>query len=82
MPIYEYECSSCGHGYERRYESSNDRDIAPPCPKCGATDAKRLFSSFSVNRLQSLGGGKTCCGASDPGAGGCSAPGSCCGKGE
>ena len=82
MPIYEYECAACGRKYEHSHTSSDTRDHAPPCPDCGAQGAKRVFSTFSVNRSPSFSGGKTCCGASDPADAGCGSGGSCCGKGK
>ncbi len=76
MPIYEYECTDCGGEFEHLHASGGKG--APPCPDCGGTSAKRLFSSFSVNNSPSFGGGTTCCGSSDPSEAGCAGPGSCC----
>ena len=46
MPIYEYECPSCGHKFELRQGFD---ESAAKCPECN-TLAKRLMSvaSFSV----------------------------------
>jgi predicted nucleic acid-binding Zn ribbon protein len=30
MPVYEYECSKCGHRFDRLHKHT---DPAPPCPK-------------------------------------------------
>ena len=47
MPIYEYECIYCGEQFElRRSMSDNDTDVK--CPKCGATDTRRVFSTFAT----------------------------------
>lgn len=46
MPIYEYQCESCGERFERR-RSLNDSDIDIQCPKCGAKNPKRSISGFS-----------------------------------
>lgn len=43
MPIYEYECSNCGHFLEKLQKVSD-----PPltqCPKCHADALKKLVSA-------------------------------------
>lgn len=45
MPTYEYECTACGHAFER-FQGINDDPIAT-CPEC----------SGRVRRLISRGGG-------------------------
>ena len=43
MPLYEYECQSCGHRFERIQKMS---DAAPTaCPKCGADRIVKMVSS-------------------------------------
>ena len=37
MPIYEYECTSCGHRFEKMVKMGAD---APPCPECEAAVRK------------------------------------------
>ena len=46
MPIYEYRCVSCDDRFEELMPAS--AKSAPPCPGCGATGAKRLFSMFAT----------------------------------
>jgi putative FmdB family regulatory protein len=60
MPIYEFECGACGAKFEKVCRLS---DIAPPpCPKCGAADARKKISAAVA-----LGGGdKTTQAASPP----------------
>ena len=43
MPIYEYECKSCGHRLEAIQRISDDplRD----CPECGKPELKKLISA-------------------------------------
>jgi putative FmdB family regulatory protein len=42
MPIYEFECEECGC----RFDELISFDAAsPPCPECGAEQARRLLSS-------------------------------------
>ena len=43
MPIYEYQCSNCGHNLEELQSISE-----PPltkCPKCGKDTLKKLIGS-------------------------------------
>ena len=60
MPIYEYECSKCGNKFEMR-RGLTDKDASLKCPKCGAAQPKRVFSTFSTNQsteaCASTGGG-------------------------
>lgn len=42
VPIYEYQCPSCGARFERLTRmGASDR---PACPACGAAEAERLIS--------------------------------------
>jgi putative FmdB family regulatory protein len=46
VPIYEYECISCGKKFEmRRNVADSDSEIK--CPKCGAENPRRAFSLFA-----------------------------------
>lgn len=45
MPTYEYECSACGHRFEKS-QSMMDKPIKK-CPACHKAKAKRLISSGS-----------------------------------
>jgi putative FmdB family regulatory protein len=46
MPLYDFDCRSCGH----RFEALVRRQDAPPaCPTCGGVDLDRLVSSFAVS---------------------------------
>lgn len=47
MPIYEYECQSCGEKFELR-RGINDNDSEIKCPKCGVKKPRRIFSMFST----------------------------------
>jgi|ERR1044071_6746029 putative FmdB family regulatory protein len=46
MPLYEYECGSCGHRFEIIQKFSD----GPPdaCPKCGKGPLQRLMSSPAI----------------------------------
>jgi len=46
MPLYEYECESCNHRFEKIVQYSD-----PPldtCPKCGKGPVRKLFSSPAI----------------------------------
>jgi putative FmdB family regulatory protein len=45
MPVYEYQCSACGHEFEREQRISEDP--IKKCPQCGKLKAKRLISRTS-----------------------------------
>lgn len=47
MPIYEYQCSNCGHAFEKLVTTSSDRPKA--CPKCGGRKLDKQFSTFSAS---------------------------------
>lgn len=44
MPIYEYQCTSCGHNFEEWQKNFEEKEVH--CPKCG-NSAKRLISNTS-----------------------------------
>ncbi len=56
MPLFEFECQSCGAVFEVRV-SSHARPAAVACPSCGSTEAERLWSPFST---PTSGGGGGC----------------------
>jgi putative FmdB family regulatory protein len=43
MPTYEYECSACGHRFER-FQSITAAPIRK-CPECGKPRTRRLISA-------------------------------------
>jgi len=45
MPIYDYKCSACGHGFEQKQSFGDNGDSC--CPKCGAK-ANRIFIPVPV----------------------------------
>jgi putative FmdB family regulatory protein len=42
MPLYEYECESCGHRFERIQKFSDP--LVETCPKCGGKVHKMISS--------------------------------------
>jgi putative FmdB family regulatory protein len=47
MPIFEYQCNSCRHCFEKLVMSSRD-DEKVSCPECGHTDVSKLISCVSA----------------------------------
>lgn len=46
MPLYDYQCSSCGNTFESIYKISEmDKPLSEPCPKCGESTIKKLLSA-------------------------------------
>jgi len=45
MPIYEYRCTSCRTKFEAR-RSFSQADEPLSCPVCGASETRRLLSTF------------------------------------
>ncbi len=45
MPIYEYECASCGREFETLVRSSSP---PPACPDCHGTELRKLLSTFAA----------------------------------
>jgi putative FmdB family regulatory protein len=43
MPIYEYQCSNCGHHLEELQSISEEPLVK--CPKCGKDTLKKLIGS-------------------------------------
>lgn len=45
MPIYEYQCPSCGHRFDAIQKFSDDPIRV--CPQCGKDEVKKLVSATS-----------------------------------
>jgi len=52
MPIHEYRCQACGHGFEK-LQRMNDASLVD-CPECGEPRLKRLVSAAAF-RLKGTG---------------------------
>jgi putative FmdB family regulatory protein len=54
MPIYEFECESCGERFEELVAAGAE---AVPCPACGSARSRRLLSGFAPPGRQPRGAG-------------------------
>jgi putative FmdB family regulatory protein len=45
MPLFEYECLSCG----KRFELLVRADTKPSCPMCGKARLEKLMSAFAAH---------------------------------
>lgn len=52
MPIYEFECGSCGERFEELSPAGTERTR---CPSCGAEGAERRLSKFAYSRQPTAG---------------------------
>lgn len=52
MPIYEYQCQSCGHGLEKLQRMN--AEPLKDCPDCGKAELQRLVSAAAF-RLKGAG---------------------------
>ena len=43
MPLYEYQCNSCGHRFEKIVKFSDDP--LKVCPQCGKEEVEQLLSA-------------------------------------
>ena len=64
MPLYDFQCASCG----RRFEELVKADETPACPACGAEGAQRQQSfsaavSTTGSRQRALAGARRKAGA-------------------
>lgn len=58
MPMFDFQCDRCAHGFEAFVRGSD----VPACPQCGAATVSRQLSSFGVGvsageRREAAGGG-------------------------
>jgi putative FmdB family regulatory protein len=71
MPIYDYVCSDCGHGFER-IRRVEERATALACPHCGGTTPPSLTAPARVG-----GGATRSLPITTTGGGGCCGGGGC-----
>jgi putative FmdB family regulatory protein len=46
MPLYEYQCESCGHQFEQIQKFSDP--LVDTCPRCGGGPVRKLLSSPAI----------------------------------
>jgi putative FmdB family regulatory protein len=70
MPIYEYVCTQCEHGFEALVSSSEG---APSCPECASPQVKKQLSRFAAGTGNGASQSAAACGTcGDPrGPGAC-----------
>jgi len=72
MPIYEYECKSCGARFDELMPCDAE---APECPKCKSHDVERLisacFSKMGYGKTYDFGGEAPKVPSTCPSFGGC-----------
>ncbi len=64
MPLYEYQCKSCGETFEKmmRWSESGHN---PVCPNCQSEDTRKKVSSFASMGASSSGSlSSSSCGSS------------------
>ena len=67
MPIYEYQCSDCGHDFEMLVRFSDLQRNAPECPDCQSENTrKRLSTIAAFSAGKSQGVSAPGCGSSGP----------------
>ena len=47
MPLYRYECESCGNQFTILVRQPGQAD-APACPKCGSEDTRRMVPRVAI----------------------------------
>ena len=48
MPIYEFKCNSCGHGFDIVESLKQHDKHEEKCPKCESKDIERVLGTVSV----------------------------------
>ena len=68
MPIYEFECRACGHGFEA-LRPLGDTGASLTCPKCEAPSPSKKLSVFAAGSSPDRTTPPCGSGACGPGAG-------------
>ncbi|MCB8944835.1 MAG: zinc ribbon domain-containing protein [Ardenticatenaceae bacterium] len=53
MPTYQYACSECGHGFEKRLRMSQSGETQS-CPSCGSQETRKRIGAVAA-----IGGGQS-----------------------
>lgn len=54
MPLYDFECESCGDIFEEIVDLDG---VVPPCPRCGGTRCRKLISAPAIHMKAGQGAG-------------------------
>ena len=54
MPIYEYQCPSCGETFDKLMRFS-EADKVPVCPHCGAKETQKKITAGAMIGASSSG---------------------------
>jgi putative FmdB family regulatory protein len=65
MPLFEYECRSCGHAFEALVIGSQK----PACPKCKSEDLQKRVSSLGFAGVGASSFGRSSGGCAPTGGG-------------
>ena len=52
MPLFEYQCVTCGHRFEALVVGSR----TPVCPRCAGEELEKQFSTFGMGASKRGGG--------------------------
>lgn len=64
MPIYEYQCHTCGQVSEVLMQKINN-NVELTCTKCGSNDLQKLISIPNLLKERRNTMGTTCCGRTE-----------------
>jgi putative FmdB family regulatory protein len=53
MPLYDFECNSCGARFEAQTPAGAQ---PPPCEACASGDTRRIFSPFALWKINKTPG--------------------------
>ncbi len=68
MPLFEYQCQSCGHRFEALVVANRKPEA---CPRCKSPEIEKQFSTFGTTAGSGgYGGGRAWGGGCGPSGGG------------
>lgn len=65
MPVYEYQCRSCGMHFDLLVRFS-ELDKKPECPVCGSKETQKQISMFAASGAYSSAASSNCGSSSSP----------------
>jgi len=61
MPMFEFTCRKCGHGFEELVSLAELEAGDLKCPACGSKRVEKELSAFATGSSGSVGGGAPPC---------------------